>query len=927
MRIALSIATVVFLLFAVGSSAAPVLSSKSEYLSEPIDDYIDVFFDQSANLSIEELFEPRYQREFAPLTLDRAEFGFTDAAVWLRMSLRNETPVSDRFSLQFRPISVSSLDVYEVPSESGQLTQKLYSLDDKRPHSLYTITPGLIISLGYFQPGELKTIYIRIASDYPLNLNAVVHSAASQGVGMAAGNSYNTFLLGGIWASALLMAACVLYSHEIIFFFGLGHALAVIGYLRSAWGYPAFLILGEAHYHGHGVYVFGMFVSLFLLLLTWRIIFGCRAQNKLRRLLEFAMFVNVCGTISLFFLNPQSSFYVFYSIHTFSAIVCLLAALPAYTEEHRNYLLLFVIGHAITLLIIVVNTLTALVDLSTIVLGDQVMGSVTAIIVLMQLVAMALFYNFYREVRLAAEYRAAFNADLVSNQTSLLSKLTHEIRTPMAGVLGMTELLRSTQLTETQADFADNIDRSSQELLHIIDDVTAFAHIQNNSLPVQKQPFGLLEMLDELMLAFAPEAERKNIELVMYVEPGQANYIIGDLVRVRHIVGNLLSHCIACLRDGEVLVRASVESGKLKLVVQDNGPGMSSEELAEFFVEGEELSNLVPRNGGIGLPLSKKIAEALGGVLTVNSVLKEGTRFEFALPVEVSDNPPSVPMNAERLKELRVLVVDDSGTYCSVLEQQVRHWGTHIDSCMSGSEALALLRAKENIEQAYHVLLVDYAMPGMSGLQLAERIQTDEHIREQNLIIIMLTGVNTAPDLATAYRSGIRRILHKPLGSKALQQVLLEELQLSDQGGTVPARKEPDKAVLHNIKVLLAEDNDISARVIERMLHRIGVSTQLALNGEEALLAVQRNRFDLVLMDCEMPVMDGFEATTLIRRWEEESGRSRTTVVALTAHLLEQLQDRIHAAGMDDQVSKPLRIHELQSLLKRWVLEFREAQS
>lgn len=927
MRLALSLAAAVLLLFAIGSSAAPVLKSKSEYLSEPIDEYIDVFFDRSGKMRFEDLFEPEYQREFAPLTLDRAEFGFTDAAVWLRMSLRNETPVSDRFSLQFRPISVSSLDVYEAPAVPGQVPQKLYSLGDRRPHSLYTVTPGLVISLGYFQPGELKTIYIRIESDYPLNLNAVVYSAASQGVHMAAGNSYNTFLLGGLWASALLMAACVIYSREIIFFYAFGHALLLIGYLRSAWGYPAFLVLGEAYYHGQDVYVFGMFVSLFLLLLTWRIIFACRAQNKMRRFLEFAMLVNICGTISLFFLDPKSSFYVFYSTSTFSAAVCLLVALQAYTEEYRDYLLLFVIGHAITLLIIIVRTLTALVDLSTMVLGDQLMGSVTAFILLMQVVAVALFYNFHREVRLATEYRVAFNADLVSNQTSLLSKLTHEIRTPMAGVLGMTELLRSTQLTETQADFADNIDRSSQELLHIIDDVTAFAHIQNNSLPVQKQPFGLLEMLDELMLAFAPEAERKNIELVMYVEPGQANYIIGDLVRVRHIVGNLLSHCIACLRDGEVLVRASVEACNLKLVVQDNGPGMSGEELADFFIEGEELSNLVPRNGGIGLPLSKKIAEALGGVLTVSSVLKEGTRFEFTLPVEVSDNPPSVPMNAERLKALRVLVVDDSGTYCSVIEQQVRHWGTHIDSCMSGSEALALLRAKENIDQPYHVLLVDYAMPGMSGLQLAERIQTDEHIREQNLIIIMLTGVNTAPDLATVYRSGIRRILHKPLGSKALQQVLLEELQLSEQGGAAAVPKEPDTAALHNIKVLLAEDNDISARVIERMLHRIGVSTQLALNGEEALLAVQRNRFDLVLMDCEMPIMDGFEATTLIRRWEEESGRSRTTVVALTAHLLEQLQDRINAAGMDDQVSKPLRIHELQSLLNRWVLEFREAQS
>ncbi len=311
MRPATFIATAALLLFAVGSAAAPVLNSKSEYLSEPIDNYIDVFFDPGASLSLEDVLDASYQREFAPLTLDRAEFGFTDGAVWLRMSIRNETPVSDRYTLQFRPISISSLDIFEAPEESGQVPHKLFSLDDRRPHSLYTVTPGLVISLGYFNPGELKTIYVRISSDYPLNLNAVVFSAASHGTGLAAGNSYNTFLLGGLWAATLLMAACVLYSHELIFAYGVGHALAVIGYLRSAWGCPAFLIFGEAHYHGQGVYVFGLFVSLFMLLLTRRIIFGTRVQNGMSRLLEFAMLINVCGIIGLMFLDPKSSFYLF----------------------------------------------------------------------------------------------------------------------------------------------------------------------------------------------------------------------------------------------------------------------------------------------------------------------------------------------------------------------------------------------------------------------------------------------------------------------------------------------------------------------------------------------------------------------------------------------------------------------------------------
>ncbi|MFK8018517.1 MAG: response regulator [Pseudomonadales bacterium] len=905
--------------------AAPVLKVDAKNSSVRVDRYIDVLFDETDSLELADLMLRKHNRNFAPLTLDRPEFGFTDATLWVRLSIRNISPDAERFSMQFMPISVSYLKVFDVPlNRNASQAVELYDFNDKREYSLRVISPGLIIHLGQFDPGQTRSIYLKVKSRHPLNLDSWVYSSESLGNEVTINNNFNTFLLGGLFAAVLGALVALVLVRERIFLYGALHALAVIGFLRSAWGYAAFLVVDEATHNGLATYLFGLLNVFFLLLMTQRITTETATGAKSSRLLfVFALANFLVAVLISFVLDEVVSFYLFYAAHTASVVLIVIVMLFAYSEAHKSYLLLLAICYALTLVTIFANTLTAMADLSAVAMGTRVIGSLAVLIVIFEMAALVLFYIEQRSNQYATRLRSKFNQELIENQTSLLSKLTHEIRTPMAGILGMSELLRSTAMSESQSEFADNIDRSSQELLHIIDDVTAFAHIQNGTLPIQKQTFNILEMLDELMLAFAPEAERKNIELVSFVEPGQPSFVDGDLVRTRHIVSNLISHCVAHLRDGEVVIRAVVHPRELRITVQDNGPGISSEGLAELFVEDDGLTHAIPTRGGIGLPLSKQIAEALGGRLDAESLLREGSKFELSLPVGDCPNPPANPADVERLRELRILVVDDSSTYCDVIERQVMHWGTYVESCMSGSEALALLRANENIKQPYDVLLVDYSMPGMNGMQLAERIKSDSLINDQNLLIVMLTGLNTMPDSQLARKLGIQRIVHKPLSSKALQKLLLDELGSTEAPVSPELRQEAAQEQLQSIKILLAEDNDISARVIERMLQRLGVSVQLVENGEDALRAIQRSHFDLVLMDCEMPVMDGFEATELVRRWEEESGRMRTTVIALTAHLLEQLEDRIKEAGMDHQVSKPLRINELEALLTRWIPAYR----
>lgn len=905
--------------------AAPVLNVETDYLSTKIDRYIDVLVDETRSLDVSDLASDKYRSRFSPLTLERPEFGFTDATVWLRITLRNATEYSDRYSLLFQPINISALTVFDAKSEAGlQSYEQLWDLADKRENRLPTMSPGFLINLGHFNPNEVRNIYIKLESKHPLNIHSSLFSSSSLGAEMTSSNSYYTFLLGGLWVVFLISLLCILYSRECMFLCVSLYVLAVIGFLRSAWGYPAFLVLGEAVHHGLAVYAYGSLMPVFLLAITRQLIIKTQVAKTSSIVLLFFIALNAIACLAtLFFLDERASFYLFYIANVSALIAALIAVLVVYSKRHKDYLLLQAICYSLMLIVIAANVLTAIVDLSMVVMGDKVIGSITVVVSILAMISVVLFKAGEQRRAFSASLRNTFNDELISNQTSLLSKLTHEIRTPMAGVLGMSELLRSTNMSESQTEFADNIDRSAQELLHIIDDVTAFAHIQNGTLPIQKQSFSIIEMLDDLMMAFAPEAERKNIELVSFVEPGQPSYVEGDQVRTRHIISNLISHCIAHLRDGEVVIRAMAGDGQLVITVEDNGPGMSSEDLAQLFVEGDELSNIIPQQGGIGLPLSKRIAHALGGSLQANSLLLEGTLFTLNLPVGDCQKPLTNAVGVDQLRELRILVVDDSSTYCDVVERQIMHWGSYVDSCMSGSEAFALLRANENIQQPYDVLLVDYSMPGMNGLQLAERIKNDDLIQDQNLLIVMLTGLNTMPDIKLAQKLGIRRIVHKPLSSKALQKLLLAEM--SADASQVEKKVVADSSLdqTQSIHVLLAEDNDISARVMERMLQRLNVNVELVENGEDALRALQRSKFDLVLMDCEMPIMDGFEATELARRWEAESGRPRTAIIALTAHLLEQLQDRIKEAGMDDQVSKPLRINELESLLQRWIPAYR----
>ena len=906
-------------LYSAPTFSAPTISALNAEYQVALDDYIDVLEDKAGTLRLSDILGAKHDNKFAPLTKQFADFGFTDATIWLRFTIENKSDGRGRYVLKFLPVSITNLEVYRVGSEH----EKIYDFVNRQTRAAVVSSPGLNIKLGEIEPYVSQTYYARVWSDFPLNLQMNVYSDDAYSLSSAKQTNSHVYFFGLL--SGLLLLSFILFVmwREITFALLAVQVCFLIGSLRVYLSYPSFFVPGKPHFDGSIVILFGLSSLIMVMAIAIRLLryadSNARAIKPLKRLNIF----NCIALLLFFVVDIKTSLYGFNIVFSLNATIGLFVMIYAYTRYGNSYFLNYGVSLVFMAIIGLISVLVVMADVSTIVYSDTVVIWGAAISSVIRLIAVLQYGYSVRNRRLEQVFMDRFDARLVADQTSLLSKLAHEIRTPMSGIMGMTELMRTTRMSDVQLEFTDTIDQSGQELLHIIDDVTAFAHIQNGTLPIQNQSFSVPELLEELLYAFAPEAERRNVELI--VDADQVDFVYGDPIRTRHVISNLMSFSISLMRGGEVVIRAHVISNELLIKIEDTGPGLSREELSSIFVDDENLSRFVPEKGGIGLPLSKNIAEALGGSLETESSVGFGTQFSLIIPVSEGVSPTAPLLDSSVLRDLRMLVVDDIKTCCDVVEQQASLWGMQVDTCMSGSEAFAMLRAKENVEQAYNILLVDYKMPGMNGLQLAEKIQNEALIDDARLVIIMLTGLNMSPDLKQAQQLGIRRIISKPLTSKALQKILLEELRVSDVVEVDVDAKESKLDISPvEVNVLLAEDNEISARVIERMLDRLGVTVQVAVDGEQALKCIQRNSYDLVLMDCEMPKMDGFEVTELVRHWEQETAGLRTPIIALTAHILEQLQDRIKAAGMDDQVSKPVRQHEMQSLLKRWIPNFRE---
>ena len=547
--------------------------------------------------------------------------------------------------------------------------------------------------------------------------------------------------------------------------------------------------------------------------------------------------------------------------------------------------------------------------------GDEITGVAIAANRLLARVASIHDVEQARDAALAAS----------RSKSEFLARMSHEIRTPMNGVLGMTELLRGTKLDGRQQKYAETIRHSAESLLTIINDILDVSKIEAGKMALDDAPFDLEQVVEEASELLAESAHTKGLELICRLPPDLHTAYRGDGMRLRQVLINLLGNAVKFTHSGQICVRVSeLAAGKpgrasLRFEVQDTGIGIQPASQATIFDSFAQADGSTTRQyggTGLGLAISKQLVELMGGQIDLQSTPGRGSTFGFTVPL-ARTMPSGTEHVPESLGGSRILIVDDNATNREILREHLRSWKAVVAEASGGAEALQQLASAASSGRPFDLVILDYQMPGMNGMDVVRATRLTPRLRD--LPVVLLSSMSPAEEDTDWRAQRVDACLTKPVRRKylytALSRVLADApsgtatLRALQVGATAPATR-------MGLHVLLVEDNPVNQLVACGMLEQLGCTVTVAGDGLEGVKAFERGQFNVVLMDCHMPKLDGYGATAQIRAHESKAGRRRTPVIALTANALEGDRAKCLAVGMDEHLAKPITLERLRRALQ-----------
>ncbi|PWB30598.1 hybrid sensor histidine kinase/response regulator [Pseudomonas sp. SDI] len=877
-----------------------------------------VLLDDQASLQLSDVRSERYRNQFSPLELSQLNAAEPGQALWLHYRLMPGH--QEQIVRVFAP-DLSSLDLYVLDGDS--LLQQTHNARKSDTGLLGLGSSDNLLSLpANHAPLD---VYLRLVSEHQLRPGISLQSAVD-----AAADQRRPLLFG-----LLFGCLAMLVLHNLIrFAYSRSTTSLWLAAYHSLMLLSALILLNLSGpwslWHSAqtpAAYLTALLATLCGLVFTQRF-FAPREQPRLSRLLlgEIVL-VSVCGLL-LLFVDTLPLNLMTYALVALGSVSMLLVG--SY-HWHKGFAPARLFGLAMLLFnigcLLVLPALLGLTRVPTQSLLFILMGLTAFTGLLLNLAVSERLRSISEERFSVSRELAASNAE-VNAKAEFLAKISHEIRTPMNGVLGMTELLLGTPLSVKQRDYVQTIHSAGNELLTLINEILDISKLESGQIELDDVQFDLNALIEDCLSIFRAKAEQQNVELISFTQPQVPRVISGDPTRLRQALLSLLENALKKTDQGEILLVVALDqrgnSPRLRLAVQDSGEPMAAAErdaLLQAELHSKHFLSSNKLGGHLGLVIAKQLITLMQGEFGIKTSHNQGNTLWMTLPLDPhSLEQPATDLDGS-LRGARVLVVDDNDTCRKVLVQQCSAWGMNVSAVPSGKEALALLRTKAHLRDYFDAVLLDQNMPGMTGMQLAAKIKEDPSLNH-DILLVMLTGISNAPSKVIARNAGVKRILAKPVAGYTLKTTLAEELAQRSKSqplGMAAPKRITESELPRDFRILVAEDNSISTKVIRGMLGKLNLEPDTASNGEEALQAMKAQHYDLVLMDCEMPVLDGFSATQQLRAWEASNGRRRTPVVALTAHILAEHKERARLAGMDGHMAKPVELSQLRELIEHWV--------